>query len=145
MKLEPDECRRRLGAAASARLATVTPDGAPHIVPIVFALVEDRILSVVDAKPKSTTRLQRVVNLEHEPRASVLVDHYEDDWDRLWWVRADGTATVTADPTELADAVAVIARRHPQYLSAPYLSSSAPGPVIRIDVHRWVGWAASPG
>lgn len=145
MRLGPDECRRRLGAAPCARLATVTPEGAPHIVPIVFALVDqatanEAIVTVVDAKPKSTTRLQRLVNLAHEPRVSVLADHYDDDWERLWWIRADGIAAVTSDPGELAAAVAAISQGHPQYLTRP-----PPGPTIRIVVARWVGWAASAG
>jgi PPOX class probable F420-dependent enzyme len=147
VRLAPGECRRRFAGAPSARLATVTPDGDPHIVPIVFALLDPDpastgiegavIVTVVDAKPKSTTRLQRLANLEREPRASVLADHYDDDWDRLWWVRADGTATISSDPADLAAAVAAIARRHPQYLTAP-----PPGPAITITVHRWTGWAA---
>jgi len=74
-----------------ARLATVRPDGAPHLVPVVFAVEVaadgDRVHLAVDAKPKRTRNLQRLVNLRAEPRCALLVDHYADDWSRLWWGR----------------------------------------------------------
>ncbi|WP_306208491.1 TIGR03668 family PPOX class F420-dependent oxidoreductase [Actinoplanes sp. RD1] len=132
----------RFRAARSARLATVTPDGAPHLVPIVFALVEGPppaaagqpefvIHTAVDGKPKRHRALQRLTNIAHEPRVSVLADHYDDDWSTLWWVRADGLATVTdeSSPELLA--------RYPQYASAP-----PPGPFLRIVVTRWQAWSA---
>ena len=84
----------RLTAAPVGRLATVTPNGQPHVVPIVFALSSGRIYTAVDHKPKATSRLQRLINISAEPRVSLLVDHYEEEWSRLWWIRIDGTATV---------------------------------------------------
>src|SRR5947207_9112063 len=93
LHLEPGEARRRFAAAVVARLATVTPDGRPHIVPVTFAVDGDVIYSAVDAKPKTTTRLARLRNIAAEPRVAVLADHYQADWDRLWWARADGAAT----------------------------------------------------
>jgi PPOX class probable F420-dependent enzyme len=115
-----------------ARLATVTPDGAPHLVPIVFALVGNVIHTAVDGKPKRHRRLQRLANIAHEPRVSVLADRYDDDWSLLWWVRADGTATVTdvAEPALIA--------RYPQYEQSP-----PPGPFLRIDVTTWKSWSAT--
>ena len=85
-----------------ARLATVTTDDTPHLVPVVFAVDDPDaaaavIYTAVDGKPKSTQRLRRLANIEHNPRVSLLVDHYADDWTQLWWVRADGTATVHVD------------------------------------------------
>ena len=82
--------------APVAALATVRPDGAPHVVPVVFAMAagrDDLIYTAIDAKPKSTQRLRRLDNIENNPAVSLLVDHYDDDWSQLWWVRADGTAT----------------------------------------------------
>ena len=76
----PVDGRTRFAAARVARLATVRPDGAPHIVPITFALDGDRIVFAVDRKPKSTTRLRRIENIESDPRVSVLVDAYDDRW-----------------------------------------------------------------
>ena len=73
---------RRFAASRVARLATATPDGAPHLVPIVFAVRGDTIYHGVDAKPKRTTQLRRLANIAANPRVSVLVDHYDDDWTR---------------------------------------------------------------
>src|SRR4029453_4312281 len=79
--------RDRVEWARVARLATVRPDGRPHVVPITFPLVGDAGGSAVDQKPKTTLALARLANLAVHPVASVLVDHYDDDWARLWWVR----------------------------------------------------------
>jgi PPOX class probable F420-dependent enzyme len=90
MHLELEEARRRFAAAPVARLATVAPDSRPHLVPTVFALEGNRIHSIVDTKPKDSTSLARLRNIEANPQVSLLVDEYSDDWERLWWVRADG-------------------------------------------------------
>jgi len=140
LNLEPEEARRRFAAASVARLATVTPGGRPHVVPVTFAVDGDVIYSAVDAKPKTTTRLARLRNIAAEPRVAALADHYEADWDRLWWARADGTATVLASPAAMAAPLALLARRYPRYRAGP-----PAGPVIRIQVERWTGWAASAG
>ena len=123
-----------------ARLATVSPGGAPHIVPVTFALDEDTIYSAVDAKPKATARLARLRNITVEPRVAVLADHYDADWGRLWWARADGAATILAGAAEMTAPLALLARRYPQYRVTP-----PGGPVIRVQVERWSGWAASAG
>ena len=117
-----------------ARLATVGADGAPHVVPIVFALAGDVIHSAVDAKPKRHSRLKRLANIAHEPRVSVLVDHYDDDWSRLWWVRADGIAAVERPSP---DALGALRAKYPQYEAEP-----PPGPFLRIEVRRWSSWSA---
>ncbi|MFI1989010.1 TIGR03668 family PPOX class F420-dependent oxidoreductase [Actinoplanes sp. NPDC020271] len=121
----------RFASVRVARLASVTPDGAPHLVPIVFALVGDVIHTAVDAKPKRHRNLQRLANIAHEPRVSVLADFYDDDWSRLWWVRADGRAAVT-DSVEPA-----LIARYPQYAVQP-----PPGPFLRIGVTAWHAWSA---
>ena len=140
LNLEPAEARRRFAAVAVARLATVSPGGRPHLVPVTFAVDGDLIYSAVDAKPKMTTRLARLRNIAAEPRVAMLADHYEPDWDLLWWARADGSATVLAGAAEMAAPLALLARRYPQYRAAP-----PGGPVIRVQVERWTGWAASAG
>ena len=96
--METAELRRRFASSPVARLSTVRPDGGPHVVPIVFALVGDTVFSAVDAKPKRSTDLQRLANVRADARCALLVDHYDDDWRRLWWVRADGTAEVVDAP-----------------------------------------------
>lgn len=122
-----------------ARLATVRPDGGPHVVPIVFAADGSRLFTAVDAKPKRTRCLQRLVNLRADPRCSLLVDHYDSDWSRLWWVRADGTARVLDDPAESDRGLALLAARYP-----PYSAQPPAGPLIVVNVERWTGWAAAP-
>src|SRR6266480_3230046 len=91
------EARQHLAASTVARLATIAEDGKPHIVPMVFALEGDIVYFAVDAKPKKSTNLKRLRNIAANPAVSVLADHYEDDWTKLWWVRADGTARVITD------------------------------------------------
>ena len=125
-----------------ARLATADADGRPHLVPIVFALSDDRLYSAIDLKPKAravpNARLRRLDNIHANPAVSVLVDDYTEDWGQLWWARADGTARViAATDVEAARAIRALADRYPQYRDAP-----PPGPVIAIAVDRWSGWAA---
>ena len=121
-----------------ARLATVGTDGRPHIVPVTFAVDGDVIYSAVDAKPKTTASLRRLANIAAEPRVALLADHYAADWDRLWWVRADGAATVLAGPGDMARPLELLTRRYPQYRLTP-----PGGPVIRVLAECWTGWAAS--
>ena len=134
-----EEARRLFATAEVARLATVGPDGRPHVVPIVFAVAGDTIYSAVDHKPKRTTALKRLANVVENPSVAVLADHYERDWRRLWWVRADGTGRVLEPGDEEArSAVALLADRYPQYRERP-----PAGPVLAVDVKRWTGWSAS--
>ena len=92
--MDAETARELFASVRVARLATVDPGGRPHLVPITFALDGDAIVTAVDHKPKSTTKLRRLENIAANPEVSVLADRYEDDWSRLWWARADGTARV---------------------------------------------------
>jgi len=136
VKLAGAEARRRFASARVARLATADGDGVPHLVPIVFALLHDTIYSAVDAKPKRTTALRRLANVRANPRVAVLADHYEDDWTALWWVRADGAASIL-DAADASGALDALAARYAQYRRDP-----PPGPVLAIQVSAWTGWAA---
>jgi PPOX class probable F420-dependent enzyme len=129
------EARARFAAARVARLATVTPDGRPHLVPIVFALEGDVLHFAVDRKPKSTTDLQRLANIATNKEVSLLVDHYDDDWARLWWVRADGTGRILARPGRGLD---LLAAKYPVYADQP-----PPGPAVEVAISRWTGWRAA--
>jgi PPOX class probable F420-dependent enzyme len=136
--MDEESCRARLASGRVGHLATVRPDGRPHVVVCCFALDGDRLWTAVDAKPKATTRLQRLANVRAHPWASLLVDHYEEDWDRLWWVRVDGAAAVLEEGAERERAVAALVAKYAQYASAP-----PEGPVVALAVERWRGWAAS--
>lgn len=138
MRLSGADARARFAAARVARLATTGADGQPHLVPIVFALSPaDVLYTAVDAKPKTTTALRRLANIVANPRVAVLVDHYDEDWTRLWWVRADGSARL-ASTAEAANALALLTARY-----TPYRDEPPPGPVIAIEVTRWTGWSAA--
>ncbi|MCV7090682.1 TIGR03668 family PPOX class F420-dependent oxidoreductase [Mycobacterium interjectum] len=125
-----------------ARLATATPGGAPHLVPVVFAVDDSRgdpdvVYTAVDAKPKATRRLRRLANIERNPQVSLLVDHYDDDWAQLWWVRADGVAAIHAAGEPMATGFRLLRAKYPQYQSV-----SLDGPVIAVTVRRWSSWHA---
>jgi PPOX class probable F420-dependent enzyme len=136
--LDVSRCQALVADAKVARLATVTVDGKPHVVPCCFALAADRSVawSAVDGKPKSTAALRRLDNIAANPAAALLVDHYADDWSELWWVRVDGSAAVVTDEVERGEALDLLAERYPQYRAA-----RPEGPVIRLTLQRWSGWA----
>lgn len=130
--------RPRVAAARSARLATADARGQPHVVPVVFALDGDHLWTAVDHKPKSTRDLKRLRNIADQPKVSVLVDHYDEDWSRLWWVRLDGWARVLDAGQDRA--IELLRAKYPQYRER-----SPGGPVIGIAIDTWRGWAAGPG
>lgn len=142
MKLDGSAARERFTRQRVARLATVGEAAGenlqPHVVPVTFAVDGDRILTAVDAKPKGSKDLKRLRNIRAHPRVSLLADHYAEDWDALWWVRADGVATVLEDEAAIDPPVRLLARKYEQYARQP-----PRGPVIDVEVHRWVGWTAS--
>ena len=138
MRLPAGEARRRFAAARVARLATTGADGQPHLVPVTFALDGDLLYTAVDAKPKTTRQLRRLRNIRGNPRVSLLADHYREDWDLLWWARADGLATILAAAPAIAGPARLLAERYPQYGENP-----PDGPVVRVAVSRWSGWAAA--
>lgn len=119
----------RLTASSVARLATIDPDGRPHVVPIVFAVDGDTLYSTVDRKPKRSARLRRIENARARPDVTVLVDRYEDDWSRLWWIRLRGRARVLDSGQERDRALRLLTDKYPQYRSDP-----PGGPVLAIDV-----------
>ncbi|MGR6922895.1 TIGR03668 family PPOX class F420-dependent oxidoreductase [[Actinomadura] parvosata] len=130
---------RRFGAQPVARLARIAADGTPRVVPITFALLNGKIVTAVDHKPKTTTALARLRDLRANPAVSVLADHYDDDWTRLWWVRADGLATVLAGGDERERALDALVAKYAQYRER-----RPAGPVIVVEVTRWSEWSATP-
>lgn len=134
--MDPGLARRRVVEARVGRLGTITPEGRPHLVPCCFALVGEVAYTAVDAKPKSTLELRRLSNVAGNPAASLLVDHYEEDWASLWWVRLDGRAKVLPAGNEEEDAaLRALADKYQQYREV-----AIPGRVIALEVHRWASW-----
>jgi PPOX class probable F420-dependent enzyme len=130
--------RERVANARVARLATIDPDGRLHLVPIVFVLDGDTLYTAVDAKPKRSRRLRRIENARERPDVTVLVDHYDEDWRRLWWVRLRGRARVLDGGNEAERALGLLAEKYEQYRTEP------PGtPVLAIDVDEWRVWTAA--
>jgi PPOX class probable F420-dependent enzyme len=128
--------RDRVERARVARLATVGANGRPHLVPICFALEGDVLYSAVDRKPKRSPNLKRIENVRANPQVTVLVDHYDEDWTQLWWVRLDGRARVLTEGAERERALVLLAAKYPQY------SADTPeGPVLAIDIERRRSWA----
>jgi PPOX class probable F420-dependent enzyme len=130
--------RSRVDRARVGRLATVDADGRPHLVPICFALDGEVLYSAVDQKPKRSRRLRRLENIRRNPAVTVLVDHYEEDWSRLWWVRLQGEARVLDDGSESERALALLAEKYAQYRREP-----PAGPVVRLDIREWRGWSGA--
>ncbi len=108
------------------------------MVPLCFALVGEVIYSGVDHKPKRSVHLRRIANIVATGSASVLVDHFEENWSALWWVRVDGTGRLVDDEAEATVALAALRRKYPQYQQHP-----PGGPLVAIDIQRWAGWSAS--
>lgn len=131
--------RAAVTTARVARLATVRADGRPHVVPVCFVLLGDVVYSAVDHKPKRGPRLARLANVGANPVASLLVDHYGEDWSTLWWVRLDGHAAVVPDRAEAAAAIAALVAKYAQYAAHP-----PDGPVLALTVDSWTGWSAAP-
>jgi PPOX class probable F420-dependent enzyme len=135
--MDHQRMRQLVAQARVARLATVSPDGRLHLVPICFTLAGEVLYTAVDEKPKRSRRLQRLANVRVHPEVAVLVDCYAEDWSRLWWVRLRGIGRVVDDGPELDEAVAALAQKYEQYRDQP-----PGGPALAIAVEEWRGWSA---
>jgi PPOX class probable F420-dependent enzyme len=140
MRMDEAELRRRVASARVARLATIEDDGRAHLVPICFAVEGERLFNAVDGKPKRSRDLRRLRNLRARPWATVLVDHYEEDWTRLWWARLRGPAEVLEDGDAARRALALLIAKYPQYERDP-----PAGPVVAMRLAEWHGWSAQDG
>lgn len=136
--MERAEALAFLEVARVGRLGTVRPDGTPHVVPITFALVGETIVTMVDHKPKTTTRLQRLTNIQANPTATLLVDEWFEDWDRLRWVRVDGTAATHPDGDRWSESRAALAAKYAQYADRP-----PEGTAIVISIDHVTGWSSN--
>ena len=135
--LDEPEARSRMAKARVATLATVRRDGRPHVVPIVFGVEGETIYSVADPKPKAGLDLLRHRNVAGNPAVSLLVHHYEEPWDDIWWVRADGRARVADDGPDRDAAIRLLRDKYPDYAtwSTPF------GAAMVIEIERVTSWA----
>ena len=142
--MDRDEALERLRSARVGRIATVTPEGRPHVVPFAFALVDaaagPRAYWAVDRKPKRSQQVQRLRNIQANPAVGFVVDGYDEDWRSLWWARASGTGRVVDTDEERSAALASLRSKYPQYEAEP-----PDGPVVAIDIERVSGWSATEG
>ncbi|MBI2705956.1 MAG: TIGR03668 family PPOX class F420-dependent oxidoreductase [Actinobacteria bacterium] len=137
--MQAARARALVDEARIARLATTTRTGRIDLVPITFALVDDRLVTAVDHKPKTTTHLKRLENIAVNPEVSVLVDGYDDaDWSKLWWVRLRGLAQVIDDGAVYESALDVLTSKYHQYADV-----RPAGPAIVVELIRWQWWSAS--
>ncbi len=147
MELPDPLAERLLATWPVARLATRRPDGRPHLVPIVFVHHEGALWTPVDAKPKRGGELARVRHVRADPRVCLLLDHYATDWNRLWWLRLEGEASVrnAAEPERDASFRAVAAalrEKYPQYRRVAVFQGEPT--LLHVRVARRVGWCAGP-
>ena len=134
-RLSEEEAWHRFSGSRIARMATLDPGGHPHLVPIVFSVLDGRVYSAVDSKPKRTTALRRLDNIRANPAVALLADHYDEDWSQLWWVRVDGHAQVLEGGAQADSARVALASRYEQYRGSP-----PTGPVIAVSAARVLGW-----
>ena len=137
MNLSSIEARTRFVQAVTATLGTADAAGQPHLVPVTYVLDDDDHLYIaIDGKPKRSTDLKRLRNIAANPQASLLVDKYVDDWEQLWWARADGRAAIAEFADLRAGLLDDFQKRYPWYVANP-----PEGPVIDVSVTRWSGWS----
>ncbi|MDH3194431.1 MAG: TIGR03668 family PPOX class F420-dependent oxidoreductase [Acidimicrobiia bacterium] len=124
----------KLAQARFGTLSSVRPDGRPHAVPIVFVIVAGKLVTAIDHKPKTTSRLVRLANIDANPNVSILVSNQDEAWDQLWWVRADGTAEIQGEPEP--DWIKALIAKYPQYRGRP-----PGGPWIVVSISHLADWS----
>ena len=134
----PGWASEMLEQARVARLGLVDDADRPRVLPVTFAVAEGAVWSAVDHKPKRSRDLARLRYLRRRPEAALCVDRYEDDWERLWWVRLRGRARVLDGGDEAERALDLLTRKY-----EPYRRNRPTPPVLAVDVVEWRGWAAS--
>lgn len=136
--MDSAEALVKLTSKPTGHLATVDRNGLPHVVVVTYAVVGGNVVTAVDQKPKSTRTLKRLRNVEATRKASFLVDHYEEDWSQLWWVRVDGPASIIRDGATFEDALDALVEKYPQYRQ-----NRPQGPVIYLSQSKVTGWSAA--
>ena len=139
MHLDREEALRRAAEAEHGVLATLNRTGAADLVPACFAIVGEWLAVPIDAvKPKRSTALGRTRNLERDPRATFLAEHWDPaDWTRLWWVRLS-LRREPAPASTRAELIRALRDRYAQYRDTPFTV------VLEFRIERVGGWAAAP-
>lgn len=138
--LSQDEMRARAEQARVAHVGTIDEHVRAHLVPVTFVIDRDTFYSPTDAAPRPVKRLR---NLEHHPGVTILVDSYDEDWAKVWWIRMRGTGRTVGESPEHAHARQLLTAKYPQFASAP--PDEGAGPMLAVDVEEWLGWAYSAG
>jgi len=132
-----------LARARVARLATADRNGLPHLVPVCFVVLDERLYSIIDATPtRRATSMTRLRNIAENPAVAVLVDEWSEDWARLAWVMIRGQAAVNDDPGDYAGAVAALRAKYVQYRDMTLVPDL--NPLIAVCVQDVIAWQASP-
>ncbi len=147
MKLTPHAIEHLLECWPVARLGTLGEDGRPHQVPVVFVRCGETIWTPIDGKHKASGLLARTRNVRRDPKVSLLMDHYEEDWKRLWWLRVDGSAEVhnPADPEgdpQISPVLAALRHKYPQYRDVSLLAGRPT--LICVRMLHVQSWCAAP-
>jgi PPOX class probable F420-dependent enzyme len=135
--MERADALDRLELARVGRFASVTPEGRPHVVAVTFAVIDGHLVHMIDNKPKTTRLLQRLKNVEARPEASLLVDHYDEDWSNLWWVRAEGRVGIENEGIRWQSAREALGYKYAQYRESP-----PAGPAIFLSIDRLTHWSS---
>lgn len=130
--------RRKATQARVARVGTVDQQGRVHLVPVTFAVTDDVWYSPSDEGERQAKRLR---NLARSPQVSILIDTYDEDWAKVWWVRLRGNGRVISSGTERDHAWRLLREKYPQFADTP--PEEGRGPVMAVDIEQWTGWAYS--
>jgi PPOX class probable F420-dependent enzyme len=135
----------RLRMARVARLATCDAEGRPHVIPVCFVYHRELLYTALDRKPKrfALEKLTRVRNIETNPEVALLLDEYDEDWQKLWYVLVRGRASILRDGAEQQEVVVQLRNKYPQYASLRLLPAGAP--VIRVVPVKISSWSGVVG
>jgi PPOX class probable F420-dependent enzyme len=129
-----------LTAAPVGRLATADAAGVPHVIPVCYVFNGQFLYSVLDRKPKRAAlpRLKRVRNIQANPQVALVVDHYEADWQCLWYILLTGKAELLVEGDERVEAIKLLRQKYPQYRDM----SIDGNPVIKVTPAKVLSWGA---
>ena len=138
-----DDVRATLESARHGYLSTASAEADPHLQPVVFQVVADSIYIAIDEKPKTTLRLRRLTNIESNPKFALLVDHYDDDWNQLWWILLRGPAEALWpsewEQEEASTAIAALREKYQQYETMGLEER----PLLKLTPDRVTRWSAT--